>query len=164
MNSVDELRDEIRRSIFSEAWHGTSLLEALSQFTAVRASAHPVAGAHSAWEIALHVLAWTEEVTRRLAGGAPGAPARGDWPGALGAQEREWSRLHEEIVSAHSALDHALAGTTPERLEELVGVSDADAPLGTGLTYAVMLHGLAQHNAYHTGQLMLLLRAGQSHG
>jgi len=33
-----------------------------------------------------------------------------------------------------------------------------DAALGSGVTYREMLHGLAQHDAYHSGQIALLKR------
>jgi hypothetical protein len=33
-----------------------------------------------------------------------------------------------------------------------------DAPLGSGVTFGVMLVGLMEHNAYHGGQLSLLKR------
>jgi len=37
-----------------------------------------------------------------------------------------------------------------------------DPPLGSGVPFEVMLHGLAQHNAYHAGQIALLRRALRS--
>ena len=48
--------------------------------------------------------------------------------------------------------------TDPARLHESVGPA-RDAPLGTGVTFYGMLHGLIQHDAYHAGQIVLLKRA-----
>jgi len=36
---------------------------------------------------------------------------------------------------------------------------EREAPLGTGTTFLVMLHGVAQHDAYHAGQMKLLRKA-----
>jgi hypothetical protein len=43
-------------------------------------------------------------------------------------------------------------------LDEPVG-RPRDRALGTGDSYYVMLHGVAQHDAYHLGQVSLLKRA-----
>jgi hypothetical protein len=57
-----------------------------------------------------------------------------------------------------AALERFAARRGEAGLDEPVGMT-RDAPLGTGFSYYVMLHGLAQHDAYHTGQIMLLKRA-----
>ena len=40
----------------------------------------PIPGAHTIWEIVLHLTAWTREVDRRVLGGEPRFPEEGDWP------------------------------------------------------------------------------------
>jgi hypothetical protein len=156
---LEALRDEVRRSVHGDAWHGTALLEALDAFSAADAGARPIPSAHSPWEIALHTVAWTEEVSRRLGGQEPALPERGDWPSAPEPEESAWALLREEVIVAHSAVAEALAAFPFERLDEVVGGQQREPPLGDGTSYRVMLHGLAQHNAYHTGQLLLLRRA-----
>jgi uncharacterized damage-inducible protein DinB len=59
-------------------------------------------------------------------------------------------RAHEEVVAA-------IRQSVPGRLDERVGTSDL-AGVGAGVSYRVMLHGLAQHDAYHTGQIAILKR------
>lgn len=151
VNENRSLRDEIGRSLVGGAWHGPAVLEALASFTAAEAAARPIPSAHTAWELALHVLAWIEEVTRRVQGSAPADPQRGDWPDAASVDERSWERVQEEIGDARRRLDEVLAGLPAAALNELVG--------DKGYTHDQMLHGLAQHNAYHCGQLVLLRRA-----
>ena len=151
------LRDELRRSLHGPAWHGPALLEALADVSPREAQMRPLAGAHSIAELAFHTLAWMEEVTRRLGGAAPSLPARGDWPTDDTAMPTvEAVRL---LRLAGDTLDEALAGFPSARLSALVGGPDHDAPVGSGVSYAVMLHGLAQHNAYHGGQVAMLKKA-----
>ena len=57
-----EARGYVRVSFDGEAWHGPSLHEALDGCTADEARAHPVAGAHSVWELVRHVTAWADEM------------------------------------------------------------------------------------------------------
>jgi uncharacterized damage-inducible protein DinB len=156
-DTIDSLRDELRRSLHGPAWHGPALLEVLCDLSPREAQARPLAGAHSIAELAFHALAWTEEVTRRLGGSAPSLPARGDWPSdddALPVVE-----AIRFLRDAGDTLDQTLASFPQSKLGEIVGSTDHDAPTGTGVTYAAMLHGLAQHNAYHGGQVALLRKA-----
>jgi len=154
---IASLRDELRLSLHGPAWHGPALLEALCDVSPREAQARPLAGAHSIAELAFHALAWVEEVTRRLDGTAPALPARGDWPSAdASLPVVESIRL---LRQAGDTLDRALAGFPPARLTETVGGAERDVPTGSGVSYADMLHGLAQHNAYHGGQISMLKRA-----
>lgn len=159
MAMIELLRDEIRRSYRGPAWHGPALLETLAELTPAEALRHVAEGAHSAAELLLHCLAWTEEVTRRLGGADAALPARGDWPPAAALDDAGWDALREELAQAADELDRALAAFPADRLREKVGGQVHDPPLGSGIRFDVMLHGLAQHNAYHGGQVALLKRA-----
>jgi uncharacterized damage-inducible protein DinB len=157
------LRSVLRRSFDGEAWHGPSLSEALTGIDARTAAARPVAGGHTIWELTHHVAAWTREVTRRLAGAAAAMPEEGDWPPPVAepdpeALEAAWAHLRAELTGARDALLAAVADFPPERLGERVGPTP-DAALGTRASFGGMLIGLAEHNAYHGGQLVLLRRA-----
>lgn len=160
MDPISHLRDELRRSVHGDAWHGPALGEALARVGAAQAAARPIAHAHSIWEIALHATGWAEEVRRRLEGGTPSLPLRGDWPDAETADEAAWERVRHGLRRAMEELDRALAKLPPERLDQPVGDADGlESASGGGVTRRQMLHGLAQHNAYHAGQVILLARA-----
>jgi uncharacterized damage-inducible protein DinB len=155
------LRGVLRRSYDGSAWHGPALAEVLDGVSAHDALAGPVPGAHTILELTHHLDAWTREVTRRL-GGAPAAmPTEGDWPAPLAPDadvEARWRALRDRLGEGRDALLAAVADFPPARLHERVGTSD-DPALGEQATFAAMLVGLAEHNAYHGGQIMLLRRA-----
>lgn len=159
MDSIRFIRDELQRAVHGPAWHGPCLLDAISGVDAAGAKARPVAGAHSIAEVAFHALAWLEEVSRRLDGSAPAEPERGDWPPAAELSDAGWSDVRKAITDVAAALDVKLSKLAPERLDAKVGYGDYDAPVGSGVTFAAMLHGVAQHTAYHGGQISLLKRA-----
>lgn len=159
MSSIQDLCYEIHCSVHGNAWHGPSLLEALSEVDAAEAAQHPVPGAHSILEIGFHALGWIEEVGRRLKSGHPQLPERGDWPTGRKTSGGAWEKLPGLIHEATARLEADLAAFPPERLDEVIGSLDPNPPLGTGVTYAAMLHGLAQHNTYHAGQIVILKRA-----
>jgi len=52
---LQRLEEQLERALEGEAWHGPSLLEVLEGVSAHQAAAHPIAGAHSIWELVLHL-------------------------------------------------------------------------------------------------------------
>src|SRR6476661_6021891 len=125
-DTLDSVRDELRRSLHGPAWHGPALLEVLCDVSPREAQARPLVGAHSIAELAFHALAWVEEVTRRLDGSAPSLPARGDWPSDDAALPVvESVRL---LRQAGETLDASLAVFPAARLTDLVGGPQRDAP------------------------------------
>jgi len=154
------LRGELRRSLHGPAWHGPALLEALRDTTYAEAIVHPIGGAHSVAELAVHCAAWLEEVARRLDGSAPQMPARGDWCVANGFSSDDWERAVYDVVAAGDALDARLAALPPEHLLTICGEHDTpNAPLGSNVRFAAMINGAIQHNVYHAGQVVMLTKA-----
>ena len=154
----DFLADQVMLAHDGPAWHGAALAENLAGLTAAEAAAHPVAEAHSVWEIVLHTAAWAGEVRRRLEGGAPSEPAEGDWPEVGDPSERAWAAARERLRASHEALASAVRGFPDARWTAMVG-EERNAPLGTGVTCAAMVSGQLQHDGYHGGQIGLLRRA-----
>ena len=153
----DHLLDELRRAWDGDPWHGDSLRRVLQGITAAQASARPIPRAHSIWELVLHLTAWTREVTRRLRDRVAREPLDGDWP-VPGSGEGEWSAALDALSRAQAELLDAVAAFPPAKLDHVVG-DERDRPLGAGVTYAVMLHGVSQHLAYHAGQIALLRKS-----
>jgi uncharacterized damage-inducible protein DinB len=160
------LRSVLRRSFDGQSWHGPSLADVLADVDARAALSRPVPGAHSIWELTHHLMAWTREVTRRLQGEPAALPREGDWPAppdATGDVDARWRALRDELAAARGALLDAVAAFPPERLAERVGTSD-DPAIGGQASFGGMIVGLAEHNAYHGGQITLLRRALHASG
>ena len=160
MSSVQFLHEQLRKGYSDDPWHGPATTVALQDVTAAEAAAHPVPGAHSIWELVLHMTAWQNEVRRRLAGKEPTLPAEGDWPAVPETSEAAWQRDRERLGSSLEMLLELLGGLSEADLERTGGaISDRDPALGTGVTHRAMVSGLLQHHAYHTGQISLLRKA-----
>ena len=150
--------DELRRAWDGDPWHGEPVRRILDGIYAEQAAARPFPGAHGIWELVLHMTSWTREVTRRLRDRVAREPADGDWPAVSGGGDREWRAAVDALARAHAELVSVAAEFPPAELEHAVG-DERDRPLGAGVSYAVMLHGLAQHHAYHAGQIALLRKS-----
>jgi uncharacterized damage-inducible protein DinB len=160
MSDVLFLREQLRKGYSDDPWHGPDTASLLADVTAEEAAAHPVAGAHSVWEIVLHMIAWQNEARQRLGGKQPGLPEEGDWPEPEEISAAAWRRDRARLGESLDELSRTLAGCTDADLERPGGTfSDRDPALGTGVTHRDMVNGLVQHNAYHSGQLALLRKA-----
>jgi uncharacterized damage-inducible protein DinB len=151
VSETDFIVDQLKRAFDGEAWHGPALMEILDGVDAGTAAAHPIANAHSIWELVLHLAAWERVVARRLEGqpstlsddenfGHAGKPTEAAWRDAL----HTLRTSHNELIKAASAL-------TDSQLNNRVPGKDYDV--------GFMLTGAVQHAAYHGGQIAVLKRA-----
>ena len=157
MSESLRIADELSREHDGDPWHGSSLTALLRGVTAAQAAAHVVPHVHTVWQIVLHMTGWKQEVRRRLSGAPAGDPAGGDWPEIGEATPERWREALQHLDEAHAALVAAVRALPEAALHE--PTRDArDPATGSGVTNYVLLHGLAQHDAYHAGQIALLVK------
>jgi len=156
MNEVELVADQVASAYRDGAWPEVSVRDLLRGLAAADASAHPIAGAHSAWEIALHLGFWHDAVRRRLAGEAVEYTKDEDWPEPASPTEANWRAALDGVDEAHEALVQTVRGLAPERLSERV--------VGRDFTVYFMLHGVPQHDLYHGGQVVMLKKALRAKG
>ena len=149
ISDVDRLIVELERGHGGEPWHGPSRRSVLADVTAVEALKKPEGGGHSIWELVLHMRAWTREVARRVRDGQWREPEEGDFPAVSETTPEAWRAAVAGLDVAHDELRAALRTLDPARLDNVVQG-------GGGDTLRQTLHGVAQHDAYHTGQIMVL--------
>ena len=149
------IEDQLRRALEGGAWHGPAVLELLDGVTAEQARAHPIAGAHSIWELVLHLAAWKNEVRHRLSGEPAGEPEDGDWPTVQNVGAKGWKEAREKLELAHRLLVSAVKDFPEQNL--YVPINDArELVPGAGTSYYELLHGIVQHDVYHAGQIAVL--------
>jgi uncharacterized damage-inducible protein DinB len=133
-------------------WHGPALADLIGDVSAEQAAARPVAGAHSIWELVLHMTAWTEIVRERLIGSAKSEPTpEEDWPAVLESSAAAWRAAVERMKDAHRELAADVAQLDDSRLIGRVP--------GKEHSVLAMIHGVVEHDAYHGGQIAVLKRA-----
>ena len=155
---TDLIVDQLQREHSGDPWHGSPLRAILEDVDATAAARRPIPGAHSIWELVLHVTAWKNEAAKRACGGAASEPAEGDWPEVGATTEARWRSAVETLESAHRTLVDAIQSLPEARLFEPTN-DQRNRPLGTGVSYYVLLHGIVQHDVYHAGQIAILKKA-----
>ena len=169
MSRATHLASRIERTVTGPMWHGPALIDLLAGGTAGLGRQRPVAGAHSIWELVLHVTVWCDIARQRITGQAIGDPTPDeDWPPVPAPEaatasdhtsgsdadppDPAWTRAVERLRESHRHLAADVRLLDDGRLNALV----------PGLEYSVsvMLNGVVEHGAYHAGQIALLTRAG----
>jgi uncharacterized damage-inducible protein DinB len=151
MSEAARIADQLRRAFDGDAWHGDSVFEILEGVTAAQAATRPIAGAHTIWELVLHIAAWDGAGLRRLGGLAVTLSETQNFPRVTDASEAAWRRALAEARRVHEELVSAVAALPDSRLDEMVPGKE-----GAHYTFYYMLYGVVQHELYHAGQMALL--------
>ena len=152
MSEIARILDQMDRAFEGDAWHGPPVKTLIDGLTAEDASKHPIAGAHSIWELVHHITAWNTIVHEELGGASAQITAEVDWPPVWDTTEVEWRRAVQKLYDAR-----ARSRQTVERLRD--GQLDERPSQRTNNSRYVMLHGIVQHDLYHAGQIAVLKKA-----
>jgi uncharacterized damage-inducible protein DinB len=149
---LQRLEEQLERALEGEAWHGPSVLEVLEGVSAHQAAAHPIAGAHSIWELVLHVCSDYGLVLRRIAGDGSQLTESEGWPTVPEPSAENWSESVRKLKELNAELRRAIGSFPQERLDE---------PLVPEVPYTAYTQfiGVTQHGLYHAGQMALLKKA-----
>ena len=151
-DETDRIEEQLRRSLEGGAWHGPALLEVLADVSPEDAHAHPIAGAHSIWELVLHLEGDYRLVLRRLKGdAAPVAPEQ-DWPTVPSPTAENWQAALRTLRQLSQELRSKVRDFPASRLDEPLVAE----PPYTAYTQFI---GVTQHGLYHAGQVAILKRA-----
>ena len=149
---IERIETQLRLSFEGAAWHGPSVLESLDGITAQAAYEHPIAGAHSIWELVLHLSAGYRLVLRRMHGDDRQLTTEEDWPSVGEPTPAAWQEAIRALRELNGELRRAVLDFDAERLDEPLVAE----PPYTAYTQFI---GMTQHDLYHAGQIVLLKRA-----
>jgi len=127
------------------------LLELLEDVDAATAAAKPLGNVHSIWELVLHIAAWDGAGLKRLSGKKCQLKGPANFPPVSVPTEAAWRKAIAETKRTHDALVETVAALSDARLRDRVP--------GKRYDFYHMLHGIAQHELYHAGQIAILKKA-----
>lgn len=153
MRQSIRIAGQIRRSVFYEGWHGPAVLEVLQGLDAARAAARTPVAKHSIWQLVQHMRRWQELGLEALHGKPLPVTDAADevgWESIGDTSEKSWQEELTRFRDSAERLSQKAATLDDKRLEEQVP--------GRAYDIAHMLLGIASHNTYHCGQVVLLHR------
>jgi uncharacterized damage-inducible protein DinB len=147
------IAEQLRRAFAGDAWHGPAVLELLHDVDAATAAAKPLHEVHSIWELVLHVAVWDDAALRRLAGEKFQPEGTRNFPLVPKlATAAAWRKAVADAKRTHDRLVKTVAALPESRLRDRVP--------GKKYDFHFMLHGIAQHELYHAGQIAILKKLG----
>jgi len=138
--------DLLNESFRAKAWHGPTLRGALRGVTAEQAAWRPAPGRHNIWELVVHAAYWKFAVRRKLLKERSlSFGERGhNWFARPIASDTAWKGDIRRLDAEHAAL--------------LATVASLDAPVLADAKTIRLIRGAAVHDAYHAGQIKLLVK------
>ena len=117
------------------------------------AAAKPLDDVHCIWELLLHVEAWDRAGLIRLGGKKCQLTGAKNFPPVTSATDAAWREAVTKVRGTHDQLVATVAGLPESRLRDQVP--------GKRYDFYHMLHGIAQHELYHAGQIAILKKAAK---
>lgn len=151
MSEPELIADQLRRAFYGGAWHGPAVMELLQDVDVAVAAARPFEDVHSIWELVLHIAAWDRAALVRLSGKKCQPAGADNFPPVKSANRAAWRKTLAEAKRTHDVLVKTVAALPEAHLRDRVP--------GKRYNFAHMLHGIAQHELYHAGQIAILQKA-----
>ena len=153
--TIADMIDDLERGYDGDPWHGPPLRKVLDGVSHDVASARPIPGGHSIWEIVVHLTACDDVVVHRIQDRtAIDNPDGGNFPPVGDTGQDAWDRALAQLEINHEHLLETVSELEPSRLGEQVA--------GKGYDIAHMIRGVAQHMAYHAGQIALIRKLAEA--
>lgn len=152
MSEVRTLGAILRSTCEEMAWHGPAVMEALEGLTLADALKRPIPNTHTIRELVAHMDAW-QRYTLVALEGTPVAMLEGEenFPVVSEETDAEWEEAKRRFKANNESIREGIAQLDDAQLSELV--PGRDHPM------KMLLHGIAHHNVYHAGQIILLRKA-----
>jgi hypothetical protein len=85
-------------------------------------------------------------------------PLEGDWPAVGDVSTEAWDETLAHLERRHEELMKAVGELTDGRLDDML-ITEQSRESGGGVSCYVTLHGMAQHDLYHAGQIAILKKS-----
>jgi len=149
MTQAESLAEQIEKTITGPAWYGLSLIESVGDVSADEALFRLDESSHSIWQQVWHLNNWIGVFHNRLNGKEMAwLPENEDWPSTKALNEQEWKKAKDTVVASHKRFVEQARKLSDSQLSQQVP--------GKDYPFAFMMQGIAQHVAYHVGQIVLV--------
>jgi uncharacterized damage-inducible protein DinB len=134
-----------------ECWIGLNLQQVLEGVTPAQATAKFNPGGNSIWQLVNHISYWRKTVMIRLTG-KDAYPSSEDFYMPTMQDTSSWQNTLHDFNTVYIAFTKAILSFEETKLNQ-----PSPKP---GQTYYQLLMGCLQHDSYHMGQMVLLMKGG----
>ncbi len=154
---VQRIRHLLNSGFHGGAWHGPSIMEAVKGLTPREAS-FKTPTVHTIAELIYHITSWRIFTLKRL---------QGDSDYQIDTEKKNFGQSAKVDQFELETLLMELSLSQDELMRELNTKEDEFLRLmvpGSEYDYYTLIHGIIQHDLYHTGQIMILKKMANAKG
>lgn len=153
--NLNNLINLINAAFHGGAWHGPSLLE-LTKGLKVKEAAYKAGNIHTIAELVYHVTSWRLFALKKIQGDPEYNidNEKMNFGEIQKVDEFELETLMMELTLSHDELIKALEARDDQFLLEVVP--------GAEYNYDTLIHGIIQHDIYHSGQIAIIKKLAAS--
>lgn len=131
-------------------WIDVNLVDSLYNLKAEQASRRILPESNTIWEITNHMISWRKTVLQRLQGKiVPTAPD--NYVETVNDQSAQaWKKTLTKLTVTQKAWNQFLENCDARSFSKIYP--------GNGMDHYKHIHGILQHDAYHLGQIRMLLK------
>jgi len=134
-------------------WIDTNIIDTLNEITAKEAATKVFPNFNSIWEIVNHVASWRETVLKRISGEEVESPEDNYFSYIRDRSEPSWEASKDRLRNTQEQWLKAIKKLKKKDLQQVYATSP--------FTNYELVNGILQHDAYHLGQIRLLLKLGR---
>ncbi len=131
-------------------WGDMIIVPTLNKISANQASTKVLPNCNSIWEIVNHIIRWRENVLERIQGRTMDSPPTNYFEPITDSSEAAWTKTLEELHNTQKEWIKVLHNFEDGKLEIIYTPNN--------VSYYEHIHGIMHHDAYHLGQIVMLLK------
>lgn len=133
-----------------DPWIGVNIIPNLNAITASQAAARPLENCNTIWEIVNHMIRWRENVLERLHDKVLITPDNNYIQKVMDTSAENWSATLKALEQSQRDWKSYLENVREDDFEKVYEPNN--------MNYYKHAHGILQHDAYHLGQIILLVK------
>ena len=149
MKEVQRINKMFADLYAGDPWIGVNIMDSIKKISAGQAN-KKIGDHNSIWEILNHVIEWRSNVLQRIQGKVLISPDNNYFSPIDDDSEFAWQNTVDRLTTSQESWVKLLNKFREEDLENSYPVN--------GMSYYEHIHGILQHDAYHLGQINLLLK------
>lgn len=131
-------------------WIDVTIKETLAGISAKEAASHPLDKCNSVWEIVNHLISWRLNVLRRVQGEVITTPSHNYIEEIVDTSEAAWQITLQQLEDSQEKWLTFLENFQEDDFEKVYPNNQ--------MNYYEHIHGIIQHDAYHLGQIVFLVK------
>ncbi len=150
MNEIKHITTLFRDIYNGDPWIDITLMGTLENISAETAAKRISPHCNTVWEILNHIISWRENVLQRVQGKIMITPGNNYFTAVIDQSSTAWDNTLQALKNSQMEWIAFLQKLNEADLEKIYPGNDA--------AYYKNIYGIVQHDAYHLGQIILLMK------